>query len=80
MKCSLACFYASLNMKTKMEYQLDSYDIHLPPGSYLDAESSDLSDYIKIQFDSETCTMNTLNCEETNKRNCAFIRTSRASL
>ena len=67
-------------MKTKMECPLDSYDINLPPGSNLNAKSSDFSDYINIQFDSETCTMNTLNCEETNKRNCAFIRTSSASL
>ena len=67
-------------MKTKMEYQLDSHDIHLPPGSNVSAKSSDLSEYINTQFNSETCTMNTLNCEETNKRNCAFIRTSSTSL
>ena len=67
-------------MKTKMEYLLDSYDINLPPGSNLNVKSSDISDYINIQFDSETCTMNTLNCEETNKRNCAFIRTSSSSV
>ena len=65
---------------TKMEYTLDSYDMQLPPGSNLNAKSSDLSDCINIQFDSETCKMNTLNCEETNKRNCAFIRTSSSSL
>ena len=67
-------------MKTKMGYQLDSHDIHPPPGSNVSAKSSDLSEYINTQFNSETCTMNTLNCEETNKRNCAFIRTSSASL
>ena len=67
-------------MKTKMEYQLDSHDIHLPPGSNLTANSSDVSHYINIQFENETCIMNTLDCEETNKRNCAFIRTSSASL
>ena len=67
-------------MKTKMEYQLNSYDIHLPPGSNVSAKSSDLSEYINTQFNSKTCTMNTLNGEETNKRNCAFIRTSSASL
>ena len=67
-------------MKTKMEYQLDSHDIHLPPGSNLTANSSDVCNYINAQFESETCTMNTLNCEETNKRNCAFIRTSSALL
>ena len=66
-------------MKTKMEYPLDSNDIHLPPGSNLTANSSDFSYYINAQFESETCIMNTLNCEETNKRNCAFIRTSSAS-
>ena len=66
-------------MKTKMECPLDSYDIHLPPGSNLTANSSDVSYYINAQFESETCIMNTLNCEETNKRNCAFIRTSSAS-
>ena len=62
-----------------MEYPLDSYDIHLPPGSNLTGKSSDVSCYINAQFDSDTCIMNTLNCEETNKRNCAFIRTSSAS-
>ena len=67
-------------MKTKMEYQLDSHDIHLPPGSNVSAKSSDLSEYINTQFNIETCTMNTLNCEETNKRNCAFIRASSTSL
>ena len=67
-------------MKTNMECPLDSYDIHLPPGSTLTAISSDVSYYINAQFEGETCIMNTLNCEETNKRNCAFIRTSSASL